>query len=270
MKLTRFLAATGATLMLGIASVGAFAPPPLLHVNGVPLGNQAMATLYHDTTYVSLRNVSQSLDEGAAITWSDGTAMVQTGAKTLRARPGDTHVTIDDQTVSVPQGVKLDQGRTLLPVRVLAQLFGATVCWDPTSNAVSLSSKQAPSSPTYSAEDLYWLSRIISAESRGEPMEGKIAVGNVVLNRVANDQFPNSIYEVIFDARWGGQFEPVRNGTIYHEPTAESVEAAKRCLEGANVVGGCLYFFAPSLAQNFWIAENRKFVTTIGCQDFYL
>ena len=91
-----------------------------------------------------------------------------------------------------------------------------------------------------------------------------------MLNRVKSSEFPNTIYGVIFDDRWGGQFEPVRNGTIYQTPTEESVKAARMCLEGTNVVGNCLYFLAPDLAQNFWIPQNREYVTTIGCHDFYL
>lgn len=120
------------------------------------------------------------------------------------------------------------------------------------------------------ADAVFWLSRIISAESKGESLEGQIAVGNVVLNRVKSSEFPNTIYGVIFDDRWGGQFEPVRNGTIYLEPTEQSIFAAKQCLSGVNNIGNCLYFLAPDLAQNFWIPQNRKYVTTIGCHDFYL
>lgn len=126
------------------------------------------------------------------------------------------------------------------------------------------------SNPNVDEDAVYWLSRIISAESKGESLEGQIAVGNVVLNRVKSPEFPNTIYGVIFDDRWGGQFEPVRNGTIYLEPTAQSVQAAKQCLSGVNNIGNCLYFLAPDLAQNFWIPQNREYVTTIGCHDFYL
>ena len=108
--------------------------------------------------------------------------------------------------------------------------------------------------PDYNREDkLYWLSRIISAESRGEPLEGQIAVGNVVLNRVDSPDFPDTIYGVIFDDRWGGQFTPVRNGTIYQEPTEQSIQAAKLCLEGVNVAKDSLYFLAPALTNNHWI-----------------
>ena len=91
----------------------------------------------------------------------------------------------------------------------------------------------------------------------------------MVLNRVAHSEFPNTIYGVIFDSRWGGQFEPVRNGTIYHTPTEESVTAAKLVLEGADVAGESLYFLAPTLTNNHWIMENRDYIMTIGVHWFY-
>ena len=94
-------------------------------------------------------------------------------------------------------------------------------------------------------------------------------MGNVVLNRVASPDFPNTIYGVIFDDRWGGQFTPVRNGTIYHEPAAQSVEAARLCLSGVNVAGESLYFLAPALATSHWVMENRTHVVTIGSHWFY-
>lgn len=94
-------------------------------------------------------------------------------------------------------------------------------------------------------------------------------MGNVILNRVDHREFPNTIYGVIFDDRWGGQFEPVRNGTVYHDPTQESVTAAKLVLEGADVVGDSLYFLAPSLTNNHWIMSNRDYVATIGAHWFY-
>ena len=127
----------------------------------------------------------------------------------------------------------------------------------------------AGSSAEYSQSLEQELSRIISAESRGEPLEGQIAVGNVVLNRVASADFPDTIYGVIFDDRWGGQFTPVRNGTIYQEPSARSVEAARLCLSGANTAGESLYFLAPALATNHWVMENRTHVVTIGSHWFY-
>lgn len=122
---------------------------------------------------------------------------------------------------------------------------------------------------SYTAEDLYWLSRIISAESQGEPLEGKLAVGTVVMNRVASPEFPDTIYGVIFDSKWGIQFTPVANGAIYWEPTRESEEAARMVLEGARAAGNSLYFQDPTQTTDRWAANNRKYVTTIGSHWFY-
>ena len=120
-------------------------------------------------------------------------------------------------------------------------------------------------------EDLYWLSRIISAESRGETLIGQIAVGNVVLNRVRSEKFADSVKDVVFEVDSGYvQFEPVSNGTIYDEPTYRSMLAAKMALAGCDIVGDSLYFFSPALSSGSWIRANRTYLTTIGCHRFYL
>lgn len=264
----RFLAATGAALILTLSPVTA-APSSQLTIDGVSAGSEAMATIKNSTTYVSLRNVSSSLDSSAVITWENNTAYVSTERFLLSAQPGQNYITVNEETISVPYGVKLEQGRVLVPIRVLAQAFNASVYWSPITGEVSVNSNVEDQPSNYNTDDLYWLSRIISAESQGESLDGKIAVGNVVLNRVASSDFPDTIYDVIFDSRWGGQFEPVRNGTIYNNPTEDSIRAAKLCLEGANVVGDSLYFLAPALAQNFWVPQNREYIATIGCHEFY-
>ena len=133
----------------------------------------------------------------------------------------------------IPQGVLLENGRTLVPVRVLAEALGADVDWNSSTGEVTVTSGDGTILTEYDVYDpdaLYWLSRIISAESQGEPLTGKVGVGNVILNRVGHAEFPNTIYGVIFDSRWGGQFEPVQNGTVYSTPTQESVIAAKLVL----------------------------------------
>lgn len=244
------------------------AAAPAVSVNGTSLGAGAMACVVQNTTYVSLRSVASALMPGASISWEDGGAVVRGAATTLRAAPGGSYLEANGRRLAAPTGILAQNGRVLVPVRVLAAAFGAQVAWDPSTGGVAITSA-ASSSAGYDFDSLYWLSRIISAESQGEPLEGKIAVGNVVLNRVASPDFPDTIFEVIFDDRWGGQFEPVRNSMVYQEPTQESILAAKLCLDGADAVGDCLYFLAPSLAQNFWTAQNREYITTIGCHDFY-
>ena len=122
---------------------------------------------------------------------------------------------------------------------------------------------------SYNENDLYWLSRIISAEARGESLEGQIAVGNVVLNRVRHASYPSTIYGVIFDRKHGTQFSPVSMGTIYRTPSESSVIAAKICLEGYSISDEILFFMNPRIATSNWISKNRPFAFRIGNHDFY-
>ena len=122
----------------------------------------------------------------------------------------------------------------------------------------------------YTKDDVFWMTKIINAESAGEPIQGKIAVGNVILNRVDSIDFPNNIYSVIFDRKYGVQFEPVINGTIYNDHTLDCITAAKRALKGENYAGQSLYFLNPKTASNSWIINNRTFMVSISNHDFYL
>lgn len=253
-----------AALLLSAGLLAAPAQAASLTLDGAPL-DIGEAPIYENTTFVSLRGLIQKLSPDSSVWWEDGQAMAQTDQLTLTARPGEDELICNGRQVELSQSIRLEEGRTLVPIRPLAGLLGLTVTWVPHTGEVALT--------TEAAEDplgeLYWLSRIISAESQGECWEGKIAVGNVVLNRVESPDFPDTIYGVIFDERWGGQFEPVRNGTIYNAPTPESVQAARACLEGATVVEDGLYFLAPQLTENHWIMENRGYITTIGAHWFY-
>ncbi|HWR61102.1 MAG TPA: cell wall hydrolase, partial [Clostridia bacterium] len=118
---------------------------------------------------------------------------------------------------------------------------------------------------TYTATDLYWLSRIINAEAEAEPYEGKLAVGNVIMNRVKSASFPNTVKGVIFEYYHNiPQFSPVADGTIYNAPNADSIKAAKAVFGGTNVVGSATYFFNPDKSEGTWIVKNKTFVKRIG------
>ena len=153
-----------------------------------------------------------------------------------------------------------------MPLRPLANLLGADVSFVDWSSPIAVSS---PRAAEHSEDDLYWLSRIINAESRGESLRGQVAVGNVILNRVASSRFPNTIRDVIFDSKDGVQFTPVSNGTIYREPTAQSVLAARLALNGTDIAGDSLYFFNPSYSSGSWVRRNRPYHSAIGCPLFY-
>jgi N-acetylmuramoyl-L-alanine amidase len=139
-----------------------------------------------------------------------------------------------------------------------------------TLNNVSTVPEKGTSSKEYNSDDIYWLSRVIQAEASGESYKGKVAVGNVILNRVKSKDFPNTVYGVIFEY-FGNipQFETVHNGSIYNTPSEDSINAAKEALSGSKPVGDATYFFNPSKAAGSWIVKNKAYVSTIGGHTFY-
>jgi N-acetylmuramoyl-L-alanine amidase len=134
----------------------------------------------------------------------------------------------------------------------------------------STKSKVEKNASDYNSGDLYWLARIIEAEAGGECYQGKVAVGNVILNRVNSQEFPNTIYNVIFEY-YGNipQFSPVANGTIYNTPSQESINAAKDALNSVRPVGNSTYFFNPNKSKSSWIIKNKSYVCKIGGHAFY-
>ncbi len=160
-----------------------------------------------------------------------------------------------------------------VPIRALSRAYDAELFWRAESSSVDLyssgSSNIVSGAEFYNEDELYWLSRIISAEAGGESIEGKILVGNVVMNRVTSQEFPSSIREVIFDTKYGVQFTPTINGTIYNAPTEDSIIAAKICLDSYYISRTALYFLNPALAESLWIPANRQYLMTVGNHDFY-
>ena len=108
------------------------------------------------------------------------------------------------------------------------------------------------------------LARLISAEARGEPYVGQVAVGAVVLNRVRHPSFPNTIPGVIYQS---GAFSCIADGQ-FNQPVAESAyRAADDALNGWDPTGGAIYYFNPSTATNAWI-WSRPLILTIGKHMF--
>lgn len=114
--------------------------------------------------------------------------------------------------------------------------------------------------------DLDALAKIIYAEANGEPYQGKVAVGAVILNRVADGRFPSSIQGVITAP---GQFQPVSNGAYQNaRPSSADYNAAKEALSGADPTGGATFFYAPSIATTKW-HETLTPTVTIGGHRFF-
>ncbi len=117
-----------------------------------------------------------------------------------------------------------------------------------------------------STSDLQLMARAINGEARGEPYEGQVAVGAVILNRVKSSQFPNTIAGVIYQS---GAFTAVADGQI-NQPIAEDstvYKAAQDAMNGWDPTGDCIYYFNPNTATNKWI-WSRPVVKTIGKHRF--
>ncbi len=117
-----------------------------------------------------------------------------------------------------------------------------------------------------STSDAQLMARAINGEARGEPYEGQVAVGAVILNRVKSPQFPNSISGVIYQS---GAFTAVADGQI-NTPISEGstvYKAARDAMNGWDPTGGCIYYFNPATATSKWI-WSRPLVKTIGKHRF--
>ncbi len=124
--------------------------------------------------------------------------------------------------------------------------------------------EKAGSNSNYTSSDLYLLAKCIYGEARGESYTGQVAVGAVVLNRVASSMFPNTISGVIYQK---GAFTAVSDGQINLTPNQTAINAAQDAMNGWDPTYGCLYYYNPATATSSWIF-SRQTVTTIGRHVF--
>lgn len=131
-----------------------------------------------------------------------------------------------------------------------------------TLEAMGISS--GSSSSGSSSNDLSLLSRVVYSEARGEPYVGQVAVAAIVLNRVSNSSFPNSVAGVVYQS---GAFDAVSDGQINLTPDSTARKAAQDAINGWDPTYGCIYYFNPSTATSKWI-WSRPQVVTIGKHIF--
>lgn len=112
--------------------------------------------------------------------------------------------------------------------------------------------------------DAELLAKLIYAEARGESYVGQVAVGAVVLNRVKNSSFPNSVSGVVYQAN---AFTCVTDGQINLTPNETARKAARDALNGWDPTGGAIYYYNPAIATSAWI-YNRQVVLVIGSHVF--
>ena len=154
---------------------------------------------------------------------------------------------------------------TTAAVRYFQRSNGLTadgVCGPATLRALGMDPGGKPAGAT--SDELYLMARMISAEARGEPYVGQVAVGAVILNRVESPQFPNTIAEVLYQP---GAFSALLDGQ-FDQPIADSAyRAARDALNGSDPSGGAVYYYNPVTSTSKWIF-SRETITTIGKHVF--
>ena len=178
------------------------------------------------------------------VSFTEDTLTISAEGIQLEATVGRQYVIANNRYLYAPGAVTLDEdGQIRADVELLSEIFGCEYNFDYESRSlyITRTGKLIEQGEGYNQKDLYWLSRIINAESRGESFYGKLAVGTVVMNRVASSRFHNTVYGVIFAP---GQFTPAESGMINLYPTEDSVLAAKIVLDGYRVNENILFFHA--------------------------
>ena len=243
-----------------------------LTYDGLDYPNSEPIFIESGVTYVSARAMLDLREENSA-SWDphNSRASFYTDTLELLLDVGNTDILANGTVLSSQLPVILVNGRVCLPVRALASALGASVGFDSHNTHITLKTinNYPGSESTYSAEDLYWMSRIIHAESCGESYLGKLLVGEVVMNRKRSESFPHTVYDVIFDRKNGVQFTPIANGTVYNDPCDECVNAAIASLIGVSRMKNAMYFVNMSLVPVSWVSQNRPVIAKIGNHTFF-
>ena len=242
-----------------------------LLVDGVHAHADIGKTVIDGVTYVALAPMAKLLNSDAAVTWNESTGMVTVTAKNLHlaAKVGQLYMEANSRYLYLPETVQLVNGRVTVPLWAVAKAFDADISWDPATDVVTVTSGSGyiqPGQEYYDAEVLFWLSRVIYAESGNQPLEGQMAVGNVVMNRVENPIYPDTIKEVLAQKN---QFTTFNNGKLADRtPNASSVLAAKLVMDGGEVeeTEGALYF---NSGVRGWVSKNKECIAVIGNHKFY-
>lgn len=222
-------------------------------------------------TYVSLSNMAKLLDQNVQIQWdeAENVVTITTEKLNLTAQVGENYLQANGRYLYLPETVQNVNGSVVVPLWAVVDAFDANLAWNAATGVVIVTtgSGAIESGDTYyNPDDLFWLSRVIYAESGNQPMNGKIAVGNVVMNRVNSGVFPDTILGVVSQKN---QFSVYKNGALANRnPNESSIVAAKLVLDGAVLeeTEGALYF--DSLKSS-WASRSREHVATIGNHNFY-
>ncbi len=236
----------------------------------------ARACLSAETVFLPPEAVCAA--SGLSMSWSEdnGTLTLSVPGAVLTGHKDDGYFEADGRYIYAPDGWLVKGDVLYLPSDTIERLFGVEISVSAKRDRLELSTDRLSVISgganyyelNYDAELLYWLPQIINAEAKFEPLAGQIGVGSVVMNRLSSPDFPDTIFEVIYDTEHTVQFEPISTGGIFQEPTEQATIAAYLCLEGYSTVGDCLYFVNPDFGSG-WFDSSLELVETIGHHNFY-
>ncbi|PSL48458.1 LysM domain-containing protein [Salsuginibacillus halophilus] len=243
---------------------------PEVSINGAAYGLDVPPQIDADMdrTYLPLRHVAELAH--SEVVWDGSTVHleakelheVQQG-ESLRAIASTVGEDVSDlKTLNQLDSEVISPGtqiRTVVPRAVAEDLT-----YEPAPSAEETTSVEQAPEPQVDAAEQDLLARLIHQEAQGEPFDGKVAVGNVIMNRVDAGQYPNSVSGVVHQS---GQFTPAMTGAINQPASQRSQEAAREALTGAAPAGNALYFHNPNVTRTSFFM-NKPTVTQIGNHRF--
>ena len=256
----------------GADKVGGYDIPVDMEINGYLIKCENKAVLEKNVTYIPLRSFGDAI--GAQISWDSNqkAATMKKGNNVFVFYSGKNYSTVNGENSNYSA---INYKNTIfVPARFVSEKMGYGVSWDQNYftvkiNAPGVEVKNEKKDYTYGYEDILYLGRIIQLESGYQSIRAKIGVGNVIVNRVRSNEFPNSVKGVIYDTRYGVQFPPAHSYDMTFMPKRECMIAAKLALNRTNIVGSSLYFVEAKYASYSWVHNNRKKCMTIDNTAFY-
>ena len=191
------------------------------------------------------------------VVWAPVSALADAlGENTVTATAGEEWLTAGAWEYYIPGGPRERAGELYVPAETYLRAAGYRVYFGAEGTMLLWRAER----PRWSEDALYWLSRLVWAEARGESFALQLAVAEVVLNRVESGMYPNTVEGVIFDTENGVQFSPVLDGSIYNDGDASCLHAARIALSGSRTVPDETLFFVTDDLWDSWVGRNREFL----------
>lgn len=241
----------------------------------------ALYDAVYDRIYLNLKPAAElaGIQPEESIDPETGNYTAKCEGFSMSAEKAAEYAKLNGRYLYLPDGFIIVDGMAYFPIEVVCKACGLDLDQNSVTGRVTLSlgedgilkgGKQYYNE-TFGKENVNWLSRIIQAEAEGECLAAKIAVGNVIMNRLDDPYFPNTIHDVIFDVDVDGtvQFVPTQTGGIKVPPSEEALAAACLCFEGVNTGGAAEFFVEAKYAKGSWFEKSLSYVVTLGKLAFY-